>query len=142
MADSPIQKAQKLLARLAVRAMAVEHPEMGIPLYHGHCTPGEMDWTVTYDGKPLPPRNDLYNHSPDGFAWGYNGSGPAQCALAMLAHYYRLRGMQKKLADQLAVKYHQTFKAMVVAQFDKDKDWWLTLADMDEAVQAVQRGDE
>jgi hypothetical protein len=35
----------------------------------------------------LPPRCDLYNHSPTGFAWGYGGSGPAQLALAILADY-------------------------------------------------------
>ena len=31
-------------------------------------------------GKPLSPRPSwkLRNHSPDGFAWGYGGSGPAQ----------------------------------------------------------------
>ena len=33
----------------------------------------------------LPPRNDLRDHSPDGFAWGYGGSGPSQFALAILA---------------------------------------------------------
>lgn len=27
------------------------------------------------------------NHSPDGFSWGYGGSGPAQLALAILMHY-------------------------------------------------------
>lgn len=27
---------------------------------------------------------ELYDHSPDGFNWGYGGSGPAQLALAML----------------------------------------------------------
>lgn len=31
----------------------------------------------------LPPRRDLKNHSPDGFEWGYEGSGPAQLALAL-----------------------------------------------------------
>ena len=29
---------------------------------------------------------DLVNHSPDGTEWGYAGSGPAQLALALLAH--------------------------------------------------------
>jgi len=32
----------------------------------------------------LPPRNDIRNHSPDGFEWGYGGSGPAQLSLALL----------------------------------------------------------
>jgi len=31
------------------------------------------------------PRYDLRRHSPAGFNWGYNGSGPAQLALAILA---------------------------------------------------------
>jgi len=106
--------------------------------YQGHCTPGEMDWHVTFDGQPLDPRNDLYNHSPNGLSWGYNGSGPAQCALAMLAHYFRHRGMPKKTADRLAVQLHQDFKCRVIAQLEKDEPWVLTLDQMDEHVQAVQ----
>ena len=35
--------------------------------------------------EPLPLRLDLENHSPTGFAWGYDGSGPAQLALAILS---------------------------------------------------------
>jgi hypothetical protein len=27
--------------------------------------------------RSLDPRHDLRNHSPDGFEWGYGGSGPA-----------------------------------------------------------------
>lgn len=36
--------------------------------------------------QPLSPKpsQDLTNHSPDGFQWGYRGSGPAQLALALL----------------------------------------------------------
>lgn len=26
----------------------------------------------------------IWNHSPDGFSWGYSGSGPAQAALAIM----------------------------------------------------------
>lgn len=42
---------------------------------------------VLEDGKrrPLSLRLDLRNHSPEGFEWGYGGSGPAQLALAILA---------------------------------------------------------
>lgn len=41
---------------------------------------------VFIDGKELKPERSqkLRNHSPDGFAWGYGGSGPAQLALAIL----------------------------------------------------------
>lgn len=40
--------------------------------------PGKTD-------RPLDPRTDLRNHSPDGFEWGYHGSGPAQLAIALIA---------------------------------------------------------
>lgn len=41
---------------------------------------------VYLDGKYLDPRpSQTYrNHSPDGFNWGYGGSGPAQLALAIM----------------------------------------------------------
>lgn len=40
---------------------------------------------VWLNGKPLSPARSLAvcNHSPDGFNWGYGGSGPAQLALAI-----------------------------------------------------------
>lgn len=46
---------------------------------------------VWLDGKLLDPRPSqrLCNHSPDGFNWGYGGSGPAQLALAVV---YELTG--------------------------------------------------
>jgi len=56
-------------------------------------------------------RLDLFNHSPSGLNWGYGGSGPAQCALAILADYF---GGD----DQLALLLHQDFKAHFVAGFD------------------------
>ena len=41
-------------------------------------------WSETQTAMmPLEPRNDVRNHSPDGFEWGYGGSGPAQLALAI-----------------------------------------------------------
>ena len=33
--------------------------------------------------SPVPSQH-CYNHSPDGFNWGYGGSGPAQLALAII----------------------------------------------------------
>jgi hypothetical protein len=69
---------------------------------------------VYVDGERLPeePSQKLWNHSPDGFNWGYGGSGPAQLALALLMHY---------LADnQLAVKHHQAFKFDVIAGLPQD----------------------
>ena len=33
---------------------------------------------------PLEPSLEIADHSPDGFNWGYDGSGPAQLALGIL----------------------------------------------------------
>lgn len=53
--------------------------------FHGIRTQeGARVWVQTRNAMfPLPPRNDVHNHSPDGFEWGYGGSGPAQLALAI-----------------------------------------------------------
>ncbi len=41
---------------------------------------------VYLDGEYLDPApsQKVWNHSPDGFNWGYSGSGPAQLALAIV----------------------------------------------------------
>ena len=38
------------------------------------------------DGERLPvePSLKVHKHSPDGFSWGYSGSGPSQLALAVM----------------------------------------------------------
>ncbi len=57
--------------------------------------------------RPLAPRCDLRNHSPDGFQWGYRGSGPAQLALAILA--------DATGNDRLALQLYQEFKRRFVS---------------------------
>ena len=54
----------------------------------------------------------LYNHSPDGFEWGYHGSGPAQLALAILADYLSHRGIPTSLALQPYQEFKRQFIAM------------------------------
>jgi hypothetical protein len=67
----------------------------------------EHDWygEVRVDGQPLDPRPSqlVWNHSPDGFAWGYAGSGPSQLALAIL--------LAAGLPKRLAIALHHRFKA-------------------------------
>lgn len=79
------------------------------PVYVIQRTPAGVACTV--DGKALDPRLDLWNHSPTGFECGYGGSGPAQLALAILAHC---------CGDDLAVKYHQAFKWAVVGALPRE----------------------
>lgn len=68
----------------------------------------------------LPPRLDLANHSPTGFAWGYGGSGPAQLALAILADAL---GSGRE-GDALA--FHHAFKWSRIAHIPHDSGWVVT----------------
>jgi hypothetical protein len=51
-----------------------------------HTLKGDESRNVWLDGNRLSPgpSQKLRNHSPDGFNWGYGGSGPAQLALAII----------------------------------------------------------
>lgn len=77
-------------------------------------------WVVLKDGKRLSPRTSqaLRNHSPDGFSWGFHGSGPAQLALALL--------LDVTGDPVVAEHWHQRFKADVVAEWPQDGDWMIT----------------
>jgi len=66
-------------------------------------------------------------HSADGFAWGYQGSGPADLALTILVDYCRERPprtgwlagekFSRWTVDSTAFTHHQDFKREIVAQF-------------------------
>lgn len=77
---------------------------------------------VTVNGDMLEPRFDLRNHSPDGFEWGYNGSGPSQLALAILANEY---------GDKVAQEYYIDFREAFVARIVTDK-WTLESETLDD----------
>jgi len=63
---------------------------------------------VWLDGKKLSPERSqkVYNHSPDGFNWGYMGSGPSQLALAVCLEI---------MGEQQAKNWYQTFKFDIIA---------------------------
>lgn len=70
------------------------------------------------EAKPLDPKPSqaLRNHSPDGFEWGYAGSGPAQLALAMLLDY---------TGDAAtAIRHYQMFKAEFIAGLPRESGSW------------------
>ena len=58
---------------------------------------------------PLEPSLEIADHSPDGFNWGYNGSGSAQLALGIL---YEVIG-----DAELARSYYPFFKADHVSRW-------------------------
>jgi len=69
-------------------------------------------------------------HSPDGFEWGYGGSGPADLALSILADYFEERvaaeelgqGNFEKIVKIRSWAYHQAFKWDFIA--DAKRDGW------------------
>ena len=55
-------------------------------VYVGFRTEGGPRVYVVRDGRPFI-LHHVIMHSPTGFEWGYNGSGPADLALSILANY-------------------------------------------------------
>ncbi len=82
---------------------------------------------VTVDGTPLDPRADIRQFSRTGFEWTYEGAGPRQLALALLADH---------LGDpREALRLSERFMHDVVAMLDNA--WRLTSADIDAALAAM-----
>jgi hypothetical protein len=64
---------------------------------------------------------EIVNRSPDGFAWGYYGSGPAQLALAILLEF----------TDQkTAIRLYQDFKKDVIAGLPGSEGFKLPIAEV------------
>lgn len=103
-------------------------PEMETPVktFIGHREPsengerGEARVVVHEPGKasrPLDPRLDLRRHSPDGFEWGYAGSGPSQLSLALAAEVLN--------DDERALRVYQRLKFDVIGLLPLE-GWTLT----------------
>jgi hypothetical protein len=65
----------------------------------------------------------LVRHSPDGFNWGYLGSGPADLARSLLADC---------LATDPAPRLYQAFKERFVAPLPQDAAWFIDKAAIDQ----------
>jgi len=67
---------------------------------------------VWLNGELLNPRKSqkIINHSPDGFNWGYGGSGPAQLALSILLEI---------TSEEKAIQMYQDFKWSVIASLPR-----------------------
>ena len=129
---------------------------------------GDAAAVVGSPWRKLAGRNQVVNHSPDGFEWGYTGSGPAQLALAILCDHFEHgndvelgkeiaklfgRPVGEGLDDrkwsepvQIATRMYQDFKFKVVSQLDRDvfelrtPDVSKALGEMRDALKAGKRG--
>ena len=94
-----------------------------------------MNYWITFE-KSL----QVVDHAPDGFSFGYNGSGPAQLSAALL---FEVTG-----DPELTRRYYQLFKADRVSQWDGDTfeltggailDWLMAMGARIEPPQIVLR---
>ena len=82
-------------------------------LYKGSRGPAGCEVLVVDGGEPQPLHHVL-RHSPDGFEWGYHGSGPADLALSLLG--------DASGDEDLAERYYQAFKREIVSELPGE--WW------------------
>lgn len=78
-------------------------------------------------------RSDLISYRPPGFGWAHTGSGPAQLALALLAH--------ASGSDEFALEHHQVFQHEIVARLPRN-GWQLTSEQVLQMVRFVWEGTE
>ena len=111
-----------------------ERPDPERVQYEGHYEPAlDLCYVeVSKPGKspyPMQERQDLINHSPTGIAWGYGGSGPAQCSFAILMDY---------LGDeQRARALYQDFKFTTIAKLRPNQPWTLTGEQIEQAIRRI-----
>ena len=82
----------------------------GFPVYIGYID--EQKEKTIVELSPIRSQ-EIINHSPDGFNWGYGGSGPAQCALGVLLDHTN----DKETAREL----YQDFLSEVIAHMPIEK---------------------
>lgn len=72
----------------------------------------------------------IERHSPDGFQWGYGGSGPADTALSILTDFCRRTGRDVEVAERL----YQAFKRNKIASIEGNLH--ITALEIDEWIKA------
>lgn len=86
--------------------------------------------TVVSVGE-LPLCLHVRNHSPDGFNYGYGGSGPAQLALAIMCDVLK--------DEERALGLYQGFKWAVIAKLHATNAWEITSDDVMAFVDKAER---
>lgn len=85
---------------------------------------------VLVNGQPLSERYDLKRFTNGGFEWTYEGAGPAQLALALLADHLG--------DDGRALELYAPFMREVIANLEND--WELTSQEIDQVLAKIAEG--
>jgi hypothetical protein len=86
-------------------------------IYRGE--PGGKVKVILPSGRSRPLRHILLD-SPTGFAWGYEGSGPADLAMSLLCDVLGERPSKRQLiyGQFKAYPHHQDFERQIVAKWN------------------------
>ena len=78
----------------------------------------------------LPQYLDIVNHSPSGFEWGYEGSGPAQLSFALLYDVTKDK--------EFSLHNYQNYKIDVISRLD-ETDWMLSAKEVEYWIEHLGR---
>jgi Family of unknown function (DUF6166) len=87
-------------------------------LYVGHGAETSDWWVEVQTDTDQRPLEHHVRHSPDGFSWGYEGSAPAELALALL---WDATGEEPERA------MYQAFKREVIANLQRDRNFQMSV---------------
>lgn len=90
---------------------------------------------VVLEADGVRPLAHHVRHSPDGFSWGYAGSGPSELARCILLDHFNLPGGTDAdwESPRLPVSY-QRFKFDVIARLAPDQPWSISSQEIGEWV--------
>lgn len=103
---------------------------MNTKVFEGDPQSRKVKVTLITDGKALAtyPLEHHVRHSPDGFSWGYHGSGPAELAKDLLTEH---------MGVEPSVLVYQAFKRNVIAELQQNEPFVLTGEFIDEALEII-----
>lgn len=79
---------------------------------------------IMNEGGGTHPLEHHVRHSPDGFSWGYGGSGPSELARCILLDYFGW--MEEEEREAKVQSRYQDFKFSIIAALPMDEDFKLT----------------
>jgi hypothetical protein len=129
------ENCHEILIEFLPQSGVTERPDPKHVRYEGHYDEGlDLCYVEVFKpGKspyPMRERQDIINHSPTGIAWGYGGSGPAQCAFAILMDY---------LGDEERARaLYQHFKFNVTLILPMNEAWTLTGTHIEQEIVRIE----
>lgn len=112
--------------------MSTPAPQDDPRIYRGIRTPTGLQITVEDQGRNRPLPHQVY-HSPDGFEWGYTGSGPADLARSILTDLYG--------PGDLVERHYHDFKRQTIATLPH-QHWTLSAQQIRDTITDLERHHE